>query len=154
MSRCAGAGREHSQAASPSWPMEIFHTIGVMLSLWMGLARALELLGVSTISFSSGSWKSLLWVWSFFGSSVKFPVSVSSAFCHRCLRTSYSICRWVVRRKLYCLFCILIIIIIISSSNSSSSSSSSSSSIFICCFIKLSLSQSMSFIFCPFSSWS
>jgi len=33
MSRSAGAGREHGQAASPSWPMEIFHTIGVMLSL-------------------------------------------------------------------------------------------------------------------------
>jgi len=33
MSRCAGAGREHSQAASPSWPVEICHTINVMLSL-------------------------------------------------------------------------------------------------------------------------
>jgi len=33
MSRCAGAGREHSQADNPSWPVEIFHTIDVMLSL-------------------------------------------------------------------------------------------------------------------------
>jgi len=33
MSRCAGAGREHSQGASPSWPVEIFHTIDVMLSI-------------------------------------------------------------------------------------------------------------------------
>jgi len=32
------AGREHSQAASPSWPMEIFHTIDVMLSTEMGAA--------------------------------------------------------------------------------------------------------------------
>jgi len=38
MSRCAGAGREHSQAASPSWPMEIFHTIDIVLSVCMGLA--------------------------------------------------------------------------------------------------------------------
>jgi len=37
MSRCAVAGREHSQTASPSWPMEIFHTIEAMLSLWMGV---------------------------------------------------------------------------------------------------------------------
>jgi len=37
-SRCAGAGREHSQAAGPAWPTEIFHTMDVMLSLWMGLA--------------------------------------------------------------------------------------------------------------------
>jgi len=27
------AGREHSQADSPGWPVETFHTIGVMLSL-------------------------------------------------------------------------------------------------------------------------
>jgi len=33
MSRWAGAGREHSQAASPSRPVEIFHTIDVMLSV-------------------------------------------------------------------------------------------------------------------------
>jgi len=31
--QCAEAGREHSQADSPSWPTEIFHTIDVMLSL-------------------------------------------------------------------------------------------------------------------------
>jgi len=33
MSRCAGAGSEHSQADSPSWPTEIFHAIDVMPSL-------------------------------------------------------------------------------------------------------------------------
>jgi len=37
MGRCAGAGREHSQAASPSWLMEIFYTIEVTLSLQMGV---------------------------------------------------------------------------------------------------------------------
>jgi len=29
----AGAGREHSQAASPSWTVEIFRTVGILLSL-------------------------------------------------------------------------------------------------------------------------
>jgi len=33
ISRCDGTGREHSQAAHPSWPMEIFHTIDVILIL-------------------------------------------------------------------------------------------------------------------------
>jgi len=32
-SRCAGAGRERSQAASPSWSTEVFHTMDVKLSL-------------------------------------------------------------------------------------------------------------------------
>jgi len=31
INRCAGAGREHSQEASSHWPMEIFHTIDVMI---------------------------------------------------------------------------------------------------------------------------
>jgi len=29
----AGAGREHSQVSSPSWPMEMFDTMDVKLSL-------------------------------------------------------------------------------------------------------------------------
>jgi len=37
MSRRAGAGREHSQAASPRWPMEIFYTTAIRLSLLMGV---------------------------------------------------------------------------------------------------------------------
>jgi len=32
LSRWAGAGREHSQAASSSQPMELFHTMDIMLS--------------------------------------------------------------------------------------------------------------------------
>jgi len=30
---------EHSQAAGPSWPMEIFHTMDVMLSLSRGAGQ-------------------------------------------------------------------------------------------------------------------
>ena len=37
--QCAGAGREHSQAASPSCPVEIFHTMDIRLSLLMGIGR-------------------------------------------------------------------------------------------------------------------
>jgi len=33
MSRSAGAGRKQSQASSPHWPTEIFHTIDIMLSI-------------------------------------------------------------------------------------------------------------------------
>jgi len=33
MSRCAGAGREHRQAGSPSWPVEISLTMDGMLSV-------------------------------------------------------------------------------------------------------------------------
>jgi len=51
-SRCAGAGREQSQAASPSWPVEMFHTIGVMLSLGMGAGRGIGMLFLCDSSFS------------------------------------------------------------------------------------------------------
>jgi len=44
---CAGAGREHSQAASPSWPEEVFHTIDITLSLGMTVGRVL---GISSFS--------------------------------------------------------------------------------------------------------
>jgi len=46
-SRCAGAGREHSQADSPGWPVEIFQTINTMLSLGTGLACRQEAIGFS-----------------------------------------------------------------------------------------------------------
>jgi len=42
MSRCARAGREHSQAASPGWPTEVFHTMGIIYE-W-GLAEGQNLL--------------------------------------------------------------------------------------------------------------
>jgi len=37
MSRWAGAGREQSQAAGPSWPVERFYTLDGMLSIQMGV---------------------------------------------------------------------------------------------------------------------
>jgi len=49
MSRGAGAGREHSQAAAPRWPVEIFHSIDVMLSLSMGIGWGAE--GRNPLSF-------------------------------------------------------------------------------------------------------
>jgi len=49
MSGCAGAGREHSQAASPSRPTEIFHTTDIVLNVRMGVGRG------SGISFSGSS---------------------------------------------------------------------------------------------------
>jgi len=40
MSKWAGAGREHSQAVRPSWAMEVFHTMDIMLGIingsWLG----------------------------------------------------------------------------------------------------------------------
>jgi len=36
MSRCARAGKENSQTASPSWPVEMFHNIDGMLNLSAG----------------------------------------------------------------------------------------------------------------------
>jgi len=49
MSRCAGAGREQSEAASPSWPVEMFHTMDVCSVGWG--AGVLSSLGVQSISF-------------------------------------------------------------------------------------------------------
>ena len=40
----SGAGRQHSHAASASWPMKIFCIIGVMLSLWMGVGWGIGIL--------------------------------------------------------------------------------------------------------------
>jgi len=42
MSRCAGAGKEHSQAPSPSWPVEIFHIMDMMIVYEWGLAVGQE----------------------------------------------------------------------------------------------------------------
>jgi len=44
MSRYAVSAREHSQAASPSWPMEIFHTMESCSVYKWGLARKQEAL--------------------------------------------------------------------------------------------------------------
>jgi len=69
MSRCAGAGREHSQPASPRWPMEIFHTIDVMISLLMGVGWAAGML-FSILSFPGV--QTFLEVWSFSVSLVNY----------------------------------------------------------------------------------
>jgi len=45
MSRCTGAARHHSQAANPRGPMDIFHTIGVMLGIQWGFAGRAGTLG-------------------------------------------------------------------------------------------------------------
>jgi len=45
MGKCLGR-REHSQAASPTWPAEIFHAIDVILILRMGVDR-----GAGTLFF-------------------------------------------------------------------------------------------------------
>ena len=53
-----GVGGVHGQTANPSWPVEIYHNIDIMLSLWMRVgcgAGILSFPGVSTILFSSGS---------------------------------------------------------------------------------------------------
>jgi len=57
MRRCAGARREHSQAVSPSWLMEILCTLDVMLSLLKGVgwgSRSL-LFSLSSNPLFSGS---------------------------------------------------------------------------------------------------
>jgi len=43
MSRCAGAGREHSQTPSLSWPVEIFHDTDVVLSLYMEVGQGADI---------------------------------------------------------------------------------------------------------------
>jgi len=42
MSRCAGAGRKHSQTDSLSCSMEIFYTIDITLSLLMAIGGGRE----------------------------------------------------------------------------------------------------------------
>ena len=64
MSSCAGAEGEQSQTDSPSWPMEIFHTIDVMLRLWIRVGWGAGILcfllqWVRIVSF--------LGVWTFLG---------------------------------------------------------------------------------------
>ena len=107
MSRWAGAGREQSQADSPSWPVEIFHTIDVMLSLWMWFGW-----GAWILSFSGSSVFSVSL--NFFGSSAKSTTSMSSAFHNRCSGPN---CHHAVRKNcivcnLFCMFVITIFIII------------------------------------------
>jgi len=105
MSRCAGAGREHSQAGGPSWPVEILHTMGSMLRLWMGIGWAMGMSPLFSVSSNP------LWSWSlvFFGNFTKFTKFVSSGFCSHCLgAVCNSIVRWWESCILYSLGCIFI----------------------------------------------
>ena len=135
MSRCAGAGREHSQADSQAGQ------------------------GKYSIPWASCS----VYEWGFAGAQ-EFSFSESSNFsvssvCFQEFRAIHKICKFRVPRSLpgdwlcnwssgseekncivYHLGCIFTIVIV------------SNSSVFLCCFIKLSLSQPTSFTFCPFSS--
>ena len=71
MSRCAGSGRKHSQAAIPSWPMEKFHTMDVILSLWMEVG----LWGRSLLFSFPGVWiLSCLGVRTFGGNFMEFAI--------------------------------------------------------------------------------
>jgi len=81
MSRCARAGREQSQAASPSWQEEIFHAMGITLSLQVGVGW-----GAGTQSFSM----SLL----FF-----------REFCDHCSWTGYAISHRTVRKIVLSVAC-------------------------------------------------
>jgi len=58
MSRCAGAGREQSQAPNPIWPMEIFHTIDVMLSIQMRFGQRAGTFFSVSLNFSASLAKS------------------------------------------------------------------------------------------------
>jgi len=109
VSRCAGAVRKQSQAASPSWTMEIFHTIDV------------------TLSFINGDWpmgrNALFWEFNSLSTSLNFSVSSVffcefrefckvhqfseiqeiCEFCDRCLGTGCTISHWVVRKIVLCI---------------------------------------------------
>jgi len=62
MSRCAEAGRGHSQTANPSWPMEIFHTIDMLRSLLMGVGQGTGICSSLFHEFKS----SLVWEFEIF----------------------------------------------------------------------------------------
>ena len=96
MSRCTRAGREHGQAANPIWPTEIFHTIDVMLSIWIAVGWGA---GIHKFSRSSGS-----------------ASSVSSAVAAWGQTAQSVIGQW---EKLYCvsLVCIFFAVIIIGPNN-------------------------------------
>jgi len=96
MNRCAGAGREHSQTASPRWPMEIFHTIDVNLSLLMGICLGA---GICPSLFCEFEFCLVLEFqffgeFEFLGNSAEFMKSATSRFCKCC---SGSDCKSVIK---------------------------------------------------------
>ena len=114
MSNCAGAGREHQQAASPSCPKEIFHATGIMLSLQMGIDSEAGILFFFSISnslwsMSSNFDRNLVFLENFTNNSLKFTNSrfhnhLSGTDCESGIR-QWENC------IAYSLFCIFITII-------------------------------------------
>ena len=113
--------RSWKGAQPGSWPMEIFLTVGVMLSLWMVVGQ-----GAGICSFSS-PWvqilscpglQTFLRFWSFGEIFAQFTKSVLLGFCNRWSGTDCkSFTRWQENYIVYRVFCTFIIIIIISSSS-------------------------------------
>jgi len=117
MSGCAGAGREQSQAASPSWPVEIFHTTDVVLGLRMGVGQGAGICFSLFCEFKSSlGWEfELFWESGLFWECHKICIFLGSAIAHWGLAVNWSLggeknC------MVYSLVYIFIIIIIISSS--------------------------------------
>jgi len=109
-SRCAGDGREHSQTASPSWPMEIFHTIYVILSLWMKVGQGAGLFLSLFCDFKSSLGQELK-LFQEFRLFQKFHKIQFSKFRGCCSGTSCKLdIGWRENWIVYCLFCIFIII--------------------------------------------
>ena len=108
LSRCAGAGREHRQTASPSWSVEIFHTLDIMLCLWTGDGRGQEAIGSSLFcEFES----SPVWEFKRFWEILKNSQIWHSATTAQGLAADQSL-GGEKRRIAYSLFCIFVIIIV------------------------------------------
>ena len=109
--------REGAQPGSyPSWPMQIFHIMGVMLSLWMGVSwrgGGQESIFVVSVGLNSLESRSS----DFFGNFTEFVIS---GFRSHYLRTGWDlVAQWQENCIVYsfvCKFIIIIIIIILSSS--------------------------------------
>jgi len=101
----------------PNWPMDIFRTIDVTVSLGMGLAGGQEALYSSHFCELKSSlvWKFEFFsqgVWSFLGVLQNFAKLVSSRFPGRCSETGCS-SDWLLSGEnciVYSMFCIFIII--------------------------------------------
>ena len=132
-SRCAGAGREQSQADSPGWPMEIFHTMDAMLSLWAQV-------GWGAATFPWVQWVPGVW---WVQRNTEVPWNPRVLWVPWLLLRDWLGSWWSGSEKsciAYCLFCVFCCCCCYYDH------------FFLCCLIILSLSQPTSFTFWPFSS--
>ena len=119
ISRSAGAGREHSQTDSPSWPVEIVYTIDVMLNLWIGVGREAGrsqiFLFLQVQIHASPEVQISLGIWPFleFRESCENLESVWSPF-RDWLWIGHRVVKKVCCIQLFCIFIIMNIIIVIS----------------------------------------